>query len=129
MDVCAPVPSATMVITAATPMIMPSIVRAVRILLRPSAFNAIRRIMRMDIATVPREERKGREGRRGSQSTSLHRLGCHWKGRELVLRVPLPAHGAIGDHLTVAKHHSARPIFGDVRLVRDQHDGDAAFLI
>ena len=39
------------VITAATPIIMPSIVRAVRILLRFSALTAIRRIIRNDIAS------------------------------------------------------------------------------
>src|SRR5207248_807574 len=42
-------PSATIVMTAATPMIMPSIVSAVRILFRPSAFNAIRKIIRIDM--------------------------------------------------------------------------------
>ena len=40
-DACAPLPSATIVITAATPMIMPSIVRNVRSLCRPSAFSAM----------------------------------------------------------------------------------------
>ncbi len=50
MDVCAPVPSATIVITAATPMIMPSMVSAVRILLRPSALNAMRKIIRTDMS-------------------------------------------------------------------------------
>ena len=48
---CAPVPSATMVITAATPMIMPSMVSAVRSLLRPSAFSAIRKIIKTDMVT------------------------------------------------------------------------------
>ena len=43
IDDCAPVPSATIVITADTPMIMPSIVSAVRILLRASALNATRK--------------------------------------------------------------------------------------
>jgi len=38
-----------MVITAATPMIMPSIVSAVRILLRLSALTAMRRIIRNDM--------------------------------------------------------------------------------
>ncbi len=46
---CAPVPSATIVITAATPMIMPSIVSAVRILFRLSAFSATRKIMKIDM--------------------------------------------------------------------------------
>jgi hypothetical protein len=53
IDDCAPVPSATIVITAETPMIMPSMVSAVRILLRASALNAIRNTMRNDIVTLP----------------------------------------------------------------------------
>src|SRR5262245_11123 len=40
---------ATSVITAETPIIMPSIVRPVRILLRPSALNAMRNVMTGDI--------------------------------------------------------------------------------
>src|SRR5262245_36187316 len=48
MDV-APLPIATSVITAETPIIMPSIVRPVRILLRPSALNAMRNVMTGDI--------------------------------------------------------------------------------
>ena len=47
MVVRAPVPSATIVMTAPTPMIIPSIVRMVRILLRLSAFSAIRSVIRM----------------------------------------------------------------------------------
>src|SRR5687767_15751970 len=43
-DACAPLPSATIVITAATPMIMPSIVRQVRSLLTRSALRAIRKL-------------------------------------------------------------------------------------
>ena len=39
-----------MAMTAATPMIMPSMVRAVRILLRPSALKAMRRVISMDMA-------------------------------------------------------------------------------
>ena len=46
---CAPLPSATSVITADTPMIMPSMVSAVRILLRASAFRAIRVVITGDM--------------------------------------------------------------------------------
>src|SRR5439155_10784042 len=49
MALCAPSPSATMVMTAPTPMIMPSMVRAVRILLRLSAFSAMRKTMNTDM--------------------------------------------------------------------------------
>src|SRR5262249_42594996 len=45
----APVPSATIVMTAPTPMIIPSIVRTVRSLLRLSALSAIRRVMKIDM--------------------------------------------------------------------------------
>ena len=46
---CAPLPSATIVMTAPTPMIMPSIVSMVRILLRFSAFSAMRNVIKMDM--------------------------------------------------------------------------------
>src|SRR6187401_2909633 len=49
IDDCAPVPSATIVITADTPMIMPSMVSAVRILLRASALNATRSTIKSDM--------------------------------------------------------------------------------
>ena len=41
-----------MAMTAATPMIMPSIVSAVRILLRFSALRAIRNVMKIDMRTL-----------------------------------------------------------------------------
>ena len=49
MVLCAPLPSATIVMTAPTPMIMPSIVSIVRILFRERAFSAITRVMNMDM--------------------------------------------------------------------------------
>ena len=45
IDDVAPLPSATIAMTAATPMIMPSMVSVVRILLRLSALKATRNIM------------------------------------------------------------------------------------
>ena len=50
----APVPSATMAITAPTPMIMPSMVSEVRILLRLSALIAIRSVINRDMGVSPR---------------------------------------------------------------------------
>ena len=50
--VCAPVPSATIVITAATPMIIPSIVNDVRSLFLPSALSAMRTVIRSDMIFV-----------------------------------------------------------------------------
>jgi hypothetical protein len=46
---CAPVPSATIVMTAPTPMIMPSIVSTVRSLLRASALMAMRSVISSDM--------------------------------------------------------------------------------
>ncbi len=50
INCCAPDPSATIAMTAATPMIIPSIVSAVRSLLRASAFRAIRIVMKIDMS-------------------------------------------------------------------------------
>ncbi len=60
----APLPIATSVITAETPMIMPSMVKAVRILLRPSALKAMRKVMTGDIANALSRRRHHREARR-----------------------------------------------------------------
>src|SRR5262245_31926809 len=50
--VCAPLPSATIVMTAPTPMIMPSMVSTVRRLLRLSALSAIRSVINRDIRVL-----------------------------------------------------------------------------
>src|SRR3954466_5055362 len=103
IDDCAPVPSATIVMTAATPMIMPSIVSAVRILLRLSAFSAMRKIIRIDM----------------SDSSGLYQLR-RGQRRELVLReTPLRDRDVLDD-LAVAEGHDARAVLGDIHFVRDQ---------
>ena len=53
IDELAPVPIATMTMTAATPMIMPSAVSAVRMAFRLSAFSATMNVIRRDMAVVP----------------------------------------------------------------------------
>ena len=121
IDVCAPVPSATIVMTAATPMIMPSIVSAVRILLRFSALTAIRRIIRNDMAAPY-------AGQPTVASDRRRPLGAQRVHAELVRR-PAARAPAIRDDLTVAERHDARAVLGDVHLVRDQHHGDAALLV
>src|SRR5215510_9657001 len=88
IEVCAPVPSATIVMTAATPMIMPSIVRAVRILLRFKAFSAIRSVISRDIFLL-----------------SLNGLRGLRERRELVLRVAAPRDRLVRDHLAVPEGH------------------------
>ncbi len=54
----APEPSATIVMTAPTPMIMPSMVRAVRSLLRPRALSAIRKIINSDTRVALPSDRR-----------------------------------------------------------------------
>src|SRR5438876_4028414 len=90
MDDCAPVPRATIVMTAATPMIMPSMVNAVRILLRPSAFSAMRKIIRTAIYQSP-VDRFYLNGRLQRQR------------RELFLGVPSAGDRVIRDHVAVAE--------------------------
>ena len=70
IDDWAPVPSATMVITAPTPMIMPSMVSAVRILLRASALRATRKTIRMLMAYTA----SASTGRFASSSAAMRRL-------------------------------------------------------
>src|SRR5579862_3513609 len=102
IDVCAPVPSATMVMTAPTPMIMPSMVRAVRILFRPSALMAIRKIMRTDMR-APFFESLDR--RRNGQR------------RQFVLRESPAGDRLVVDDETVSERHDARAVLRDVHFV------------
>ena len=105
---CAPAPTATMVITAATPMMMPSMVSAERSLLMRSARSAMRRVARKFMArrTAARCRERGRASPRASSGAfgaSSHRA------------------------LAVAEARAcATAKRGDVVLVRDDHDGDAA---
>src|SRR3954464_1558880 len=101
--------------TAATPMIMPSIVRAVRILLRFKAFSAIRSVISRDIFLL--------------SSTGSNCFGRRRKRRELVLRVSAPRDGAISDDLSVTESHGARAVLRDVHFVRDEDHRDSALLI
>src|SRR4051812_20196885 len=125
----APVPSATMVMTAPTPMIMPSMVRMVRSLLRLSALSAIRRVMKIDMsASVRCRGRLRRSGlhQGGGQvrrvvfrrRQRLQLLGRHAADRGIDLLIDLDA--------SVAELDDARAVLGDVHFVRDEHDGDAA---
>ncbi len=100
IDVRAPVPIATMTITAATPMIMPSAVSAVRIALRRSAFTATMKVMRKDMVT----------------SGGLGRV---------LLRGGDAACAGSGGTRAVAERDDARAVLGDVGLVGDEHDRQA----
>src|SRR5678816_3211305 len=108
----APVPIATMTITAATPMIMPSAVNAVRIALRRSAFKATMSVIQIDICPPLRRLR------------SDVRVVAH--PRKLDSRTATMHHRSIAPHHAIAERHHAGGIFGDIRLVRDEDDRDAA---
>ena len=110
--------------TAPTPMIIPSIVRMVRILLRLSAFTAIRSVMRIDMRvsyeTPPRCSAGTAIGgdidiRFGRRQLRELRCGIAAVG-DLLIDLDLP----------VAEAHEPRAVLGDVHLVGDEDDGDAA---
>src|SRR5258705_2858394 len=83
-----------MTMTAATPMIMPSAVSAVRMAFRRSALTATTNVIRNDMPAP--------------------------------LRDAAALDGAVVAHQSVAERNHARAVFGDVRLVRHEDDGDAA---
>ena len=96
----APSPIATIAITAATPMTMPSVVRNERILLRRRARAATRSVASRFTAAPPR--------RRAAAARSRATLA-------LVALARAPSRSTT----------SARGVLGDVRLVRHEDDGDA----
>src|SRR5512139_706893 len=105
----APAPTPTIAITAATPMMMPSIVSAERSLLTRSAASATRRVATKSIggARSGRDPARLRERRRG------------------VLRHVR----RVGDHEPVAEGEQARREGRDVVLVRHQDHGDAGAVL
>ena len=103
---CAPAPTATIVMTAATPMMMPSIVSAERSLLMRSAASAMRSVARKFMARPP--------------PPALPRRGSH------APRASLRRVRRVDDQAAVAEGEQARGEGGDVVLVGDDDDGDAA---
>src|SRR6478609_2058807 len=93
----APVPSAIMVSTVATPMVMPIVVSAVCSLLRDSARTAMARLDPVVISLLWGEK------------------------RELAHGQALPVVAAIGDDRAVLERDDPRAVLGDLLLVRDQH--------
>ncbi len=108
IDERAPVPIATMTITAATPMIMPSAVerRAHRIAAQ-SAFTATLSVTSGDIYADLSSD--------GARTSRVRRRATAASSTALVAA-----------HAAVAKGDDARRVLGDVGLVRHEHDGDAA---
>src|SRR2546423_1299049 len=99
---CAPWPSATMAITAATPMMMPSIVSVERILLRASARSAIRIVAISSII-------------HGAASSVFQ---CRHGLQHLARR--LPAYRRITPHLAIAEDDGAPRELRDIVLVSYQ---------
>src|SRR5262245_2397438 len=94
--------------TADTPMIMPSIVSAVRILFLPSALSATRSVIRMDMS---------------------HRSGffLFWNEiLEFVRGVQPIRHGLVDHDVAIAEGDDAGAVVGDVHFMRDEQHRDAA---
>ena len=125
-------PSATIAMTAATPMIMPSIVSAVRSLLRPSALKAIRSVMNSDMRAVRSYSSSAPAvSPPGCRFFGLHdliRLRRRQRG-QFVGRVAPARHRLVGDDAAVTEADEPRAVLGDVHLVRDEEHRDAALLV
>src|SRR5262245_50896047 len=128
---CAPDPSATMAMTAATPMIMPSMVSAVRSLLRARAFRAIRIVIKIDMSLSVLEECSlvcRRRFRRLFRLDDLIRLG--WRERrQFIRRIAAVEHGGVGHDPSVPETNEPGAVLGDVVLVRDEEHRNAALLV
>src|SRR5215208_350803 len=111
IDVRAPVPIATITMTAATPMIMPSAVSAVRIPLRRSARTAMANVFHRDMVVSSGAERV--------------RRGFGVERHELVLREAPCGDRGVAAHATVAERHDSCAVLRNIGLVRDQHDREA----
>src|SRR5262245_32095432 len=99
---------ATITMTAATPMISPSAVSAVRIALRRRAATAIDSVMTGD---------------------TLCRLPGFVVLAQLLRRGAPLEHGSIDAHAAVTEADDSAGVLGDVGLVGHEHDGDAAFRV
>src|SRR4051812_5088528 len=103
-DARAPFPIDTMLMTAATPMIIPRAVSAVRSLLRASAVRATRSVMKIDISL----------------------LHSRRQGAEFVGGAPLRVIDLVGDDTAVAERDDAAGGGGGVRVVRGEDGRGAA---
>src|SRR5476649_710396 len=106
MAASAPVPSAIIVSTVATPIVMPIVVSAVCSLLRDRARSAIVTLGPRDMATLTRRQH-----------------------RQLAHREALAVVGPVRDDLAVLERDDARTVFGDLWFVGDEHDGNAAIFL
>src|SRR6185436_15695768 len=121
---CAPRPMLTIATTADTPMMMPSIVSAARILLRCRARKAIRMMLsRSMFQLVPCVL---------SISWDLFHfiiIFQHWQILQFLRRVALILYLIVLLNLSIFEDHYTLRVLRDVSFVRNQHERDAAFAI
>src|SRR6185437_7800195 len=117
----------TIAITAATPMMMPSIVRAARILLRTSARNATRMIIKRFMVLIRLYPSPIRSIRGRFLVILVLVNGRHIL--QFFRRIAPMLDRMIRFDLSVLEHDHAVGIFRDVRFVRDQHQSYPSFAI
>src|SRR5262245_55348615 len=127
MRACAPEPIETIAITAATPMMMPSIVRMLRSLLTRSARTAMRALASAFMPRRPpgQAERTQRGGWVRARSCRVVLLFLEGQGREHSPGLPWCGHDVVPEHPAVPEGDHARGELGDVRFVRHEHHCDA----
>ena len=114
IDARAPLPIATMTITAATPMIRPSAVSAVRIALRRSALTAIQSVIHIDMAILRSC---------GPSAISGVLVGCALERFAARRRRGAACVTGWSPRTRPSRNATMRVrVLGDVRLVRDEHD-------
>jgi hypothetical protein len=114
----APLPTATTMMSAPTPIYTPSMVNAERILLRPVAWAAAMRIISAKPGSHRLEARRSGRWKDAERSTSAAVDGAAG------LVTPF-----VGDDYTVTLGHDAVSMDGDIALVRHKHDCDPLFAI
>ena len=130
----------TTAITAPTPMMMPSIVSAERILFRASARSASRNVFMKSMLCISRLARDDSTVRSrrlcrasfpgGHCLPHLRRLAPPpWEAFQHFARDRAILNDVVPAQFAVAKLQSPFRVLRDVRLVRDQHDGQALLVI
>ena len=109
---CAPCPAAISAITAPTPMMMPSIVSPVRSLFEANSKHRHPQRVDEDHAGASPAARRRRAERVPGNCTTVVRCRRH-----------------VGDDPPVAQRDRAARVRRDLRLVRDEDDGDAALAV
>src|SRR5919201_6764846 len=118
----------TMMMTAATPMIMPSAVSAVRIALRRSALSATTNVIQIDIpGSLGGPKGPPLRTQVGPPLRALRRrLHFDPQPPDLRGRAAPVYHRSVAPDETVAERDGTRGVLRDIGLVRDEHDRDAA---